>query len=115
MEFERSNGEVLIRELRSNTVCLVPSPKVFVPNVFAPNGVNNIFRPQLSFGDLAEYELNIYDRWGGQVFQSASIDKGWDGRRNGEVMPQGVYLYFISLRLAGGETVELQGDVMLLR
>ena len=115
VEFERSNGEVLIRELRSNTVCLVPSPKVFVPNVFAPNGVNNIFRPQLSFGDLAEYELNIYDRWGGQVFQSTSIDKGWDGRRNGEVMPQGVYLYFISLRLAGGETVELQGDVMLLR
>lgn len=115
VEFTLASGEVLVRELRSNTVCLVPTPKVFVPNVFAPNGVNAIFRPQLSFGTLAEYEMNIYDRWGGQVFQSTSLDEGWNGRRQGELMPQGVYLYFIRLQPAGGEAIELQGDVMLLR
>ena len=112
--FTLASGEVLTRTLRSNTACLVPTPKVFVPNVFAPNGVNNIFRPQLSFGLSADYELNIYDRWGGQVFQSTSLDVGWDGRRQGDPMPQGVYLYFIRLQPEGGEVIELQGDVLLL-
>ncbi len=115
VEFTLANGDVLTRELRSNTVCLVPTPNVYVPNVFAPEGVNTIFRPQLSFGTLVEYEMNIYDRWGGQVFQSLSIDEGWNGRRQGELMPQGVYIYFIRLQPAVGETIELQGDVFLLR
>ncbi|MEL7246924.1 MAG: gliding motility-associated C-terminal domain-containing protein [Bacteroidota bacterium] len=115
VDFTLASGEVVNRILRSNTVCLVPTPKVFVPNVFAPNGLNNTFRPQLSFGTLADYELNIYDRWGGQVFQSSSLDMGWDGRRQGELMPQGVYLYFIRLQPEGGEAIDLQGDVMLLR
>jgi len=110
-----STGEELSRVVTSNTVCLIPSPKVYVPNVFAPQGVNAIFRPQLSFGTLAEYEMLIYDRWGGQVFQSTSIDKGWEGKRQGELMPQGIYLYFIRMTPNGGTPIELSGDVMLLR
>jgi gliding motility-associated-like protein len=110
-----STGEELSREVTSNTVCLIPAPKVYVPNVFAPEGVNTIFRPQLSFGTLVEYEMLIYDRWGGQVFQSNSLDKGWDGRRQGELMPQGIYLYFIRMTPNGGTPIELSGDVMLLR
>lgn len=110
-----STGEEVSRTVTSNTVCLIPAPKVYVPNVFAPQGVNAIFRPQLSFGTLAEYEMLIYDRWGGQVFQSNSIDKGWEGRRQGELMPQGIYLYFIRMTPNGGTPIELSGDVMLLR
>ena len=113
--FLLSTGEEVSRTITSNTVCLVPAPKVYVPNVFAPQGVNAIFRPQLSFGTLAEYEMLIYDRWGGQVFQSNSIDKGWEGRRQGELMPQGIYLYFIRMTPNGGTPIELSGDVMLLR
>lgn len=110
-----STGEELSRVITSNTVCLIPSPKVYVPNIFAPEGVNAIFRPQLSFGTLSEYELQIFDRWGGQVFQSNSIDKGWDGKRAGALMPEGVYLYFIRMTPNGGTPIELGGDVMLLR
>ncbi len=110
-----STGEELSRELTSNIVCLIPAPKVYVPNIFAPEGVNATFRPQLSFGTLAEYEMQVFDRWGGQVFQSSSIDKGWDGKRQGALMPQGIYLYFIRLTPNGGTPIELSGDVMLLR
>jgi gliding motility-associated-like protein len=110
-----STGEELSRVVTSNTVCLIPAPKVYVPNIFAPEGVNSTFRPQLSFGTLAEYEMLIYDRWGGQVFQSNSIEKGWDGDRQGALMPQGIYLYFIRLTPNGGTPIELSGDVMLLR
>ncbi len=113
--YELSTGEELSRAITSNTVCIIPAPKVYVPNIFAPEGVNSTFRPQLSFGTLAEYELQIFDRWGGQVFQSNSIDKGWDGRREGELMPMGVYLYYIQMTPNGGTPIELSGDVMLLR
>lgn len=109
------NGEELERVVTSNIVCLIPAPKVYVPNVFAPEGINTIFRPQLSFGTLADYEMLIFDRWGGQVFQSASIDKGWNGQRQGEPMPQGVYLFYIKMTPNGGSPIELRGDVLLLR
>lgn len=113
--FTLPDGPELSRVLRSNTVCLVPAPNVYVPNVFAPEGVNNIFRPQLSFGTLDDYEMNIYDRWGGYVFQSKNISDGWDGTREGRPMPQGVYLYQIRMTPNGNAPIELTGDVMLLR
>ena len=64
---------------------------------------------------LDPYKLYVFDRWGGQVFQSNDIDTGWDGKRNGEPLPQGIYIYFIRLTTSTGETVDIQGDVMLLR
>ena len=40
----------------------------------------------------------IYDRWGGVVFQTNDIEKGWDGYNNqGYLSETGAYLYHISL------------------
>ena len=61
------------------------------------------------------YHLIIYDRWGGQVFESESISTGWNGKKNGKAMPQGVYLYYIRLEQSGGRVIEKTGDVMLMR
>ncbi|PTM14513.1 MAG: hypothetical protein DA408_02715 [Bacteroidetes bacterium] len=110
-----SDGTELDRSVTSNTVCLTPAPRVYVPNVFAPNGVNRIFRPQLSFGMPTTYQLLIFDRWGGQVFESTDLNLGWDGTRNNEPLPAGIYPYVIRLTPQGGTTVELTGGVMLLR
>jgi gliding motility-associated-like protein len=109
------DGTALGRSITSNTVCLTPAPKVYVPNVFAPGGVNRIFRPLLSFGVPTTYQLLVFDRWGGQVFESADLNLGWDGTRNNEPMPAGIYPYVIRLTPQGGTTVELTGGVMLLR
>ena len=114
VEFTLTDGTVFNRILHSNTVCLIPDPKVYVPNVFAPNGSNSQFRPFLSFNVNTNYTMNIYDRWGGHVFNSKDINNGWKGRRNGEIMPQGVYLYIIEIQPEGGEVIQLSGDVMLL-
>jgi len=114
VEYTLSNGEVLNRSLRSNTVCLIPTPQVYVPNVFAPNSINDKFRPFLSFNAPAEYNMDIFDRWGAHVATNKDINTGWNGKRNGELMPQGVYLYIITIKPDGGETILLTGDVMLL-
>lgn len=98
---------------------------VFVPNVFTPNedGVNDLFRlyarPRtvLSFSNFS-----IFNRWGAMVYQfedSVSPDDtswGWNGLApNGDINEQDVYIYKVKVELLDGRTVELSGDVLLLR
>lgn len=96
---------------------------MFVPNVFSPNfdGRNDVFNIGYA-GDLADYQLQVYDRWGGLVFQSTNPSQGWNGKRqNGDPAEQNVYLYQIEYLLlpATGEGKErrevVSGDVLLLR
>ena len=70
--------------------------KLFIPNSFTPNndGVNDVFLPKGEF--ILEYNLNIYDRWGHVVFQSSSVDNGWNGNSNSTEIPQGIYVYSLS-------------------
>lgn len=100
---------------RSNVICLEQPARIYIPNVFAPNGINSVFQPIMPFGEPMSYHLIIYDRWGGQVFESESISTGWNGKKNGKAMPQGVYLYYIRLEQSGGRVIEKTGDVMLMR
>lgn len=113
-----ADGEELTRTVRSNEVCLDQPAQVFLPNVFSPDAseqVNREFRPYLAQGTPSAYELMIFDRWGGQVFRSEDIDRGWDGRRNGRDMPTGVYFYFLRLTQSNGKAVEKEGTVTLIR
>ena len=112
---ELPGGEQRSVTSRSNTVCVMPVAPFYVPNVFAPEGVNQVFRPALAFGMLEEYQLDIFDRWGGHVFLSRDIEIGWNGQNNGEAMAAGLYIYRIQWRQAGGELREVSGGVVLLR
>lgn len=115
VRIELPGGELRSVVSRSNTVCVMPVAPFYVPNVFAPEGVNQIFKPALAFGMLEEYQLDIFDRWGGQVFLSRDIEIGWNGQKNGETMPAGLYIYRIQWRQTGGELREVSGGVALLR
>ncbi len=110
-----SDGSTKMVRSRSNTVCLEQIPNLFIPNVFAPEGINRTFHPFLQFGDPAEYQMLIFDRWGGQVFVSNTLSLGWDGKKDGKPMPQGVYVYYIRLKQNSGVVIERKGSVMLLR
>tara|TARA_R110002050_G_scaffold221441_1_gene357286 strand:- start:70290 stop:75584 length:5295 start_codon:yes stop_codon:yes gene_type:complete len=72
---------------------------MYVPNSFTPNGDHNndVFAPRGIGVDPTQYSLLIYDRWGGLVFQSTSLNQPWDGRVQGTaVMAQnGVYVWKI--------------------
>lgn len=110
-----SSGEERAFVSRSNVVCLSQTPEVFMPNAFAPDGKNRVFRPVVQFGVPSAYTLSIYDRWGGLLFESKSLSDGWDGRHNGRPLPQGVYLYRMQLTQESGAEVEKKGVVFLLR
>jgi gliding motility-associated-like protein len=100
---------------RSNTVCAHQTISLAMPNAFAPEGTNSVFKPAAVFTKTTNYSMQIYDRWGGIVFQSNDIDTGWDGSINGKPCPQGVYVYVIKAQETNKKNIEKRGSVMLLR
>lgn len=102
---------------RSNLTCAVQTAKVYIPNAFSPNndGVNDIFRPYLQFGAPMDYNLRVFDRWGGLVFESEDYDLGWDGRRGTEFLNVGAYAYQLRIEQADGTIIERSGEIYLAR
>jgi gliding motility-associated-like protein len=90
---------------------------LYWPNVFSPNadGINDRWAPQSPEHDLTL--LQIYDRWGGLVYESRAADAYWDGRgRDGQPATAGVYVGLVRYRhrVSGEEGME-QGEVLLMR
>ena len=100
---------------RSNVFCLDQATKIFVPNAFAPSGFNREFKPVILSGNIAKYEMQIYDRYGSIVFSTDDPDIAWKGKKEGNKLPQGVYVYHIRLELGNGNKAEKKGYVTLLR
>jgi len=92
-----------------------PGATIYFPNSFSPNndGINDSFGGE---GNLIDrYDLWIFDRWGGVMFESQDIGIRWDGTMDGEEVMNGVYQYKY---LAKGLKMPLHqkfGHVMLLR
>lgn len=90
---------------------------VFIPNVFTPNadGLNDVFKVEGTYF-LNNGTLRIYNQWGASIFQTNDLNKGWDGKVNGQLQPAGVYVYMLDATLAsGGERLKKHGAVTLLR
>ncbi|GJM35272.1 MAG: hypothetical protein DHS20C18_42730 [Saprospiraceae bacterium] len=96
---------------------------VYLPNAFSPNddGINDIFRP-MAINDLGAtiHRFLIFDRWGGIVHSVAELTfsdpaVAWRGRKNGKLLPVGVYTYLLEIGYASGEVAQLAGDVMIVR
>jgi hypothetical protein len=100
---------------RSNRACASQEVRLWMPNAFAPRGLNNSFRPLLVFADNADYELVVYNRWGGQVFRSTDQAEGWEGKIDGRDAPPGLYVWSLRLTTGDGQKIAERGTVMLLR
>jgi gliding motility-associated-like protein len=101
---------------------LVDEPAVFVPNVFAPESASGNHRFTVFANDqVAEIvTLQIFDRWGGQVFVRDNFPAndplyGWDGTHRGGLLNPGVFVYWTKVRFNDGSERVLKGDVTLLR
>lgn len=99
----------------SNIKCLDQIIKITVPNAFAPEGKNKIFKPILRFTGNKSYLFEIYNRWGGLIFSTKDFSKGWDGTYNGKLVEQGVYVFDIQVIDSNGKNTERKGTVMVLR
>ena len=68
----------------------------YAPNAFTPdgNGLNDNFIPICS--GIENYNLKVLNRWGELIFETDDRSIGWDGRNNGILVEDGLYLWIIS-------------------
>lgn len=96
-------------------LCLVQKDLLWIPNVFSPNhnDLNEEFAPISQY--LKSYHITIYNRWGEKIFESNSTNSAWDGTYKNSPVPDGVYLYQISIDLIDNRQLYKTGVVNVLR
>ena len=94
---------------------ILKDASIFVPDAFSPNGdgVNDELR--VSIPNLKAYQMMIMNRWGTRVFESTSIFKNWDGKKNNQDLPIGVYYYVIQGEDIYKNAIKKTGSITLLR
>lgn len=100
-----------IENARSNSTPVYMEGQIFVPDAFAPAGINKTWLPVTHFVEKTEYNLKVFSRWGNKIFETSDDTQAWDGD-NAE---GGVYVYLISYKNSRGEYLEIKGTVLLYR
>lgn len=106
----------------SMTLSVTRDLKVYIPNIFSPNGdgINDGLSISLA-GDVQEISsFLIFDRWGNLVFEANHVLPNdpvvsWDGTLKGEMMNPGVFTFKLVVVFANGESEVRYGDITLLR
>jgi gliding motility-associated-like protein len=90
--------------------------EILLPNAFTPNGdgLNDIFKAR-SFCVIADFNIQIFDRWGQKIFESHNHNTGWDGTYSGKKIQSGVFVYFISYKTSSHITKIAKGIITLIR
>ena len=98
------------------TVNVSSDALVGVPNAFSPNGdgFNDGFTVIVR-GQLASYNLQIFNRWGEQVFESNNFTNSWKGIYNNEEQPLGSYTYYLTYKDMNGQDFTKMGSLTLVR
>ena len=85
-----------------------------VPNAFSPNGdgINDLW--QINYlSSYANVTVQVFNRYGQQVYASTGYSTPWDGTLNGKPLPVGTYYYIIDRKVAGAG--KLTGSVTIIR
>lgn len=97
-------------------IALDESPMVYAPNAFSPDGdgINDVFHIA-GFGER-DVRLTIFNRWGEQLWQTQDIHTGWDGRYQGSVVKNDVYVYVLEYTgVCDAEEKRVIGHVTVVR
>jgi gliding motility-associated-like protein len=84
-----------------------------IPNIFSPTNDNFnetfhlVFSADGSTTAVANYSVQIFNRWGTLVFETTDPNNNWNGTINGNDAATGVYFYIVEAKYANGESILL--------
>ena len=92
---------------------------IYIPTAFTPdeNGINDLFKVISPF-ELDNFRIQIFDRYGGIVYESTDQYAGWNGsvKDSGYYASNGIYHYKVEYQFPGDlEVKELTGNVTVLK
>ncbi|GAB3202266.1 hypothetical protein GCM10027293_27490 [Pontibacter aydingkolensis] len=88
-------------------------PRIIITNVITPNGDG--YNDRFEIKGIENYPnatVEIYTRWGEQVFQSKGYPEAWNGTKNGNALPVGAYYYIIKL---DATSAPISGSVTIVK
>ena len=87
-----------------------------IPNMITPNndGKNDIWRLDFINVFYPSAEIEIYNRWGDQIFRSVGYAEAWNGSYKGAALPVGAYFYIIKLNDLKDNNI-YKGTITLLK
>jgi gliding motility-associated-like protein len=93
------------------TVTVIPA--ITVPNAFSPNGdrINDVWEIE-NIQNFPDARVEIFNRWGSQIFSSVGYGTPWDGTYKGEALPVATYYYIIYIE---GLEKPVSGHVTIIR
>lgn len=89
--------------------------RIYIPNAFSPNTDSRNDTWQVFTGNVKYFHVQIYNRWGEQLFESYDINTGWDGRYKGNLVSPGVYTYTLNLLYLDNDEIKQSGTITVLR
>lgn len=84
-----------------------------IPNIFSPTNdsfnetFHLVFSADGSTTAVAQYSMQIFNRWGTLVFETTDPDNNWNGSINGNEAATGVYYFIVNAEYANGESILL--------
>lgn len=103
-------------ESLSNEAELIHPPVAYIPNAFSPNadGKNEGWGAHTAF--VESMDLQLFNRWGQLIFTAKNPSDKWDGKYNGDEVPQGVYFYKVEFKgFNERDRIEKTGSVTVIR
>lgn len=106
----------------SVAVTLLKYRPFFVPNAFSPNGdgANDSFTVFAGPALKKLKSLRVFSRWGELVFERLDFPAndpslGWDGRFKGEILQEGLFVWFAELEYVDGVSEIAKGEVLIVQ
>ncbi len=94
---------------------------IYLPNALQPDSPGNHAFTVFGGTDVRLVRLmRIYDRWGELLFERKGFapndpELGWDGTYRGQTVGPGVYVFHLVVEMADDTSVELTGNVTVVR
>lgn len=116
IEAIEGNGETYLFQdtAKSNIAIVNQTSEIYLPNAFAPKGINSEFKPVKIFIDNSGYSFQIFNKWGQLMFETQNPNEGWNGKYKGNYVPLGVYIYYVRYKAEQGNSYEKKGTVTVL-
>ena len=89
--------------------------KVYIPNMFSPNGDGNNDIWKVYSTTIQQVYISIYNQYGQRIFESKNENSGWDGSFKNVVQPTGVYVYYVKITFMDGTEETKKGSITLIR